>query len=420
MNSIFWISLSLCLLTYAGLAWGRWPRLKLDRAGISLVGATLLVVLGTVSYDEAARAVDTRTLVLLFGMMIIVAFLRASGFFDQVIHWTLERIDRPLPVLALTIALSGVLSAFLVNDVICIAFTPLILRIAARLKLNPIPYLLALATAANIGSSGTIIGNPQNMIIGSLSQIPYARFAARLMPPAMIGLVLDFLLIAFLYRGNWYDTHPLFVAEESQSFRLHRSPKHRRMMWTTLAVTMMAISLLFAGFPIALVALGGAAVLMLMLGRIRPEKIYAEVDWGLLVMFVGLFVIVHAFEINVLKFWNAASLSERLTQSPVVFLSTVSAALSNLVSNVPAVLLFKPILPLMPESIRENSWLVLAMSSTFAGNLTILGSVANLIVVESARRRGVEVSFREYCRVGIPITLITIAVGCAWLAWVRY
>ena len=178
----------------------------------------------------------------------------------------------------------------------------------------------------------------------------------------------------------------------------------------SVAVTLVTVGLFFAGQPIALVALVAAGVLLL--GRVRPEKVYGSVDWPLLVMFAGLFVVVHAFEVNVVQTWGLERW-HALLESPVVLVSGLSVLLSNLVSNVPAVLLFKPLMEVMPQ--KELAWLALAMSSTLAGNLTVLGSVANLIVVENARRAGTELSFLEYLKVGVPLTMLTTLVGVAWL-----
>src|SRR5271166_1139478 len=197
-----WLTCLLFLLTYAGLALGKIPGLHIDRAGIALVGATLVLATGLVSFQEAVspESIDYKTLVLLFGMMVVVGVLRLSGFFQGLTARALSHIHTPKGLLAATILLSGVLSAFLINDVVCVALTPLVLHLARRLKFDPVPHLIALATAANIGSAGTITGNPQNIYIGSHSGIAYIRFAARLLPVAALGLVLNYLVIAFIYR----------------------------------------------------------------------------------------------------------------------------------------------------------------------------------------------------------------------------
>lgn len=315
----------------------------------------------------------------------------------------------------MTICLSGVLSAFLVNDVVCVALTPLVLHLCQRLKRPPIPYLVGLATASNIGSVATITGNPQNIIIGSLSHISYLRFAARLAPVALIGLVLNFVVVALVYRKTLAGARA--EAEEGPT-PVHEPPRirvHRGLLIKSAVVTLVTVGAFFAGQPIALAALLASAVLRL--DRVRPEKVYKAIDWPLLIMFAGLFVVVHAFEVNVVQTWGLER-RRALLESPVVLVSGLSVVLSNLVSNVPAVLLFKPLMDVMPQ--QELAWLALATSSTLAGNLTVLGSIANLIVVENARRAGTELGFLEYLKVGVPLTLLTTLVGVAWLALVHY
>jgi Na+/H+ antiporter NhaD/arsenite permease-like protein len=398
-------------LTYLGLALGKAPGLRMDRAGIALVGAAAMLACGVLDLRDAAKAVDYQTIVLLFGMMIVVAYLKLSGFFALATERIASHCSGPRTLLAVVIGLSGVLSAFLVNDVVCVALTPLVLGLCRRLKRPAIPYLVGLATASNIGSVATITGNPQNIIIGSLSGIPYLRFAARLAPIAAVGLVLNFLIVAFVYRKALGQ-----IAVDPRGPAISPRPRvHRRLLAKSVAVTLATIGLFFAGQPIALVALAAAGLLMI--DRVRPEKIYGAVDWPLLIMFAGLFVVVHAFEVNVVRSWGLDRW-HALRDSPVVLVSGLSLVLSNLVSNVPAVLLFEPLMQVMPQP--EQAWLALAMSSTLAGNLTVLGSVANLIVVENARRAGTELGFFEYLKVGVPLTILTSLVGVAWLALTHY
>ena len=399
------------MLTYLALAFGRVPGLRIDRAGIALVGAAAMLACGVLSMHDAAKAVDYETIVLLFGMMVVVAYLRLAGFFRLSTEWIAERFSGPFSLLAVTIALSGVLSAFLVNDVVCVALTPLVLHLCQRLKRPPIPYLVGLATAANVGSVATITGNPQNIIIGSLSQISYLRFAARLAPVALIGLVINFAVVALVYRKTLHENHPALPQDDEPPL----AKVYRGLLAKSITVTLITVGLFFAGQPIALVALVAAGILML--DRVRPERVYRSIDWPLLVMFAGLFVVVHAFEVHVVQSWGLERW-HALLESPVVMVSGLSVVLSNLVSNVPAVLLFKPLMEVMPQS--ELAWMALSMSSTLAGNLTILGSVANLIVVENARRAGTELGFVEYLKVGVPLTVLTILVGVAWLALVHY
>ena len=393
-------------ITYLGLALGRVPGLRMDRAGIALVGAAAMLACGVVDFEAATRAVDFQTIVLLFSMMIVVAYLRMGGFFALATEGIAARFSGPYTLLAVTIGISGVLSAFLVNDVVCVALTPLVLQLCRHLKRPPIPYLVGLATASNIGSVATITGNPQNIIIGSLSQITYLRFSARLAPIAIIGLLINFAIVALVYRKALRGG----PAHDDLAAEVLRKSVHRPLLIKSVIVTLITIALFFAGQPIAIVALSAAAILLI--DRVRPEKVYRSIDWQLLVMFCGLFVVVHAFEVHVVRTWGIDRWHAVL-DSPVVMVSALSVALSNLVSNVPAVLLFKPLMTVMQD--KEQAWLALSMSSTLAGNLTVLGSVANLIVVENARRAGIELGFVEYLKVGIPLTIITTLFGVAWL-----
>ena len=395
-----------------------------------------MLVAGSLSFDEAtsAASIDYKTLALLLGMMIVIAYLRVAGCFEQAAGIVLRRVRTPKALLATVIGLAGVLSAFLINDIVCISMTPLVLHLARRLRIDPIPHLIALAMAANIGSTGTITGNPQNIFIGSHSGIPYARFAARLLPVAGIGLVLTFIVVSAVYRGRLTapaeeedavgnrlgeeDLASLSSDHVSSTATSRRSRRaHLWLQRKSLATTLVAIVMFFAGLPLELVALAAAAFLIL--SRVRPGRIYREIDWSLLLLFSGLFVVVHALQLRVVSTWNIGEWQWLLSR-PIDVLSGVSAVLSNLVSNVPAVLLMEPVVQAVPTENRETAWLALAMSSTLAGNLTVLGSIANLIVVESAGARRHAHFVWEYCKGGIPLTIVTLLAGIAWLEFVQY
>ena len=291
------------------------------------------------------------------------------------------------------------------NDTICLVFTPLVLDIVAERQLRPLPFLLALATASNIGSAATVTGNPQNILIGSVSGLGFTRFVAAIGPISLVGLLLDALLLLFVFRR---DLRPTTVAVPAgRSVRPHRA-----LLWKAVSVTTLVLAGFIAGYSTALVAAAGAAAL-LVTRRVRPRKIYAAIDWDLLMLFVGLFVIVGAgeragFDQRVFD-WLAP-----LGVTTLAGLTATAAVISNAISNVPAVMLFTRIVPRLPDPVA--SWLALAMSSTLAGNFTILGSIANLIVVEGARRRGLSVSFVDYATVGVPLTLVTLAFGVWWLS----
>jgi Na+/H+ antiporter NhaD/arsenite permease-like protein len=365
-----------------------------------------MVVSGAVPWTDAVAAVDAPTLVLLFGMMIVTAYLRLSGFFRLVMTWALRRARTPRALLAAVVIASGVLSAFFVNDVVCLVLAPVVLEATRQLVLPPVPYLVALVTAANVGSVATLTGNPQNMLVGSFSGISYRSFLVREAPIAIAGLVCVFVVVALVYRRQLPNV-PLEITPDA------RLAVHYPLMFKTINAVLVMLVAFLAGVPIAIVAIAGAAW-TLFTRRVNPEKVYREINWSLLVLFAGLFVVTAGLEHSgltavLLRWAEAANL-----QSPAV-LTVVTAVLSNLVSNVPAVLLFKPLLGSFDDPRR--AWLVLAMASTFAGNLTILGSVANLIVVEAARAARVEIGFVEYCKVGVPVTLVTLFLGWLTLAW---
>jgi Na+/H+ antiporter NhaD/arsenite permease-like protein len=393
------------LATYVVIALGRAPGLRLDRTGAALLGASLMVASGTLTLDQAYRAVDLDTLTLLLGMMIIVAHLRLAGFFQLAAAWVGRHAHRPALLLVGVVLISGLLSAFLVNDTVCLMLTPLVAETTLAMRRRPLPYLLALAMASNIGSTATITGNPQNIMIGSFSRIPYAEFAGALAPVAAVGLVVVTLLILLVH-------HREFLTRERLTQAAVRVRWNGWLLVKSLVITLTAVALFFAGQPPAKVAIAAGALLLLT-RRLKPERVYREIDWSLLLLFAGLFIVVRGME--------AASLSpeilaraQGLRLDQPAMLAAVAAILSNLVSNVPAVLVLKPFVQDLADPHR--AWLVLAMASTLAGNFTILGSVANLIVVERARRQHIEISFRSYFRIGAPLTLITIVIGVLMLS----
>ena len=388
--------------TYLGLALGRLPFFRVDRTGVAIIGGAVVVVSGLLPWDRAVAAVDAHTLVLLFGMMIVAAYLRLSGFFRLVTYAAVRRAHTPVGLLALIILAAGVLSALFVNDVVCLVMAPIVLDLVRRLHLPPVPYLIALATAANVGSVATLTGNPQNMLVDSFSGISYRAFLLREAPVAVVGLALVFAVIWLVYRRRLPPALPAEALDE-------RGAVHHALMIKTMAAVAVMLVAFLAGVPIALVAIGGAAYCLLT-RRVNPDKVYREIDWGLLVLFTGLFVVIGGLEASGLAGETLGWAGAAGLYRPSV-LTVVTAMLSNLVSNVPAVLLFKTVIPTFGEPTR--AWLLLAMASTLAGNLTILGSVANLIVVEQARGAGIQIGFLEYSKVGVPVTVVTLLVG--WL-----
>jgi Na+/H+ antiporter NhaD/arsenite permease-like protein len=391
--------------SYLVFAIGKFPGMKIDRPGAAIIGAVLMVAFRIVLPQDALHLIDFTTIVLLFAMMLIVGYLRLAGFFEWIVKLILARLN-PYHLLPAVIFTCGLLSAFFVNDIICLVMVPFVLSVTRKLGVKPLPYLLAVATSSNIGSVATITGNPQNMLIGSSSGIRYTSFLLHLGPVAVVGLMFDWLVLHLAFpRAGIADLSPPNLAEDSA------------VDLSSLLKPGIVVSFVLAGFiagvPPALVAALGAAV-MLMTRTRDPEQAYREVDWGVLVFFVGLFVIVGGAEKAGLANWLLDFSRTWNLQNPGIF-TVVVAAFSNLVSNVPAVMLLKSLVPGLANS--QMGWLVLAMASTLAGNLTITGSVANIIVVERAKPE-VHLGFRDYFRVGLPITLLTLGFGLLWLWWV--
>jgi Na+/H+ antiporter NhaD/arsenite permease-like protein len=309
-----------------------------------------------------------------------------------------------LILLGAVVAASGVFSAFLVNDAICLVLAPLVLELTLALGRQPLPYLLAVAMASNVGSTATITGNPQNIMIGSFSHIPYAKFALTLGPVALLGLIVTVALIA-LFHSAEFTNEPRLEAPPP------KVDANRALMIRALLATLILIVLFFAGVVPAKAAIiiGG---LLLLTRRVKSRRVYAEIDWSLLLMFAGLFIIVAGAE-RALLTPNLFAAIGGLHLDKIPVLSGTTAVLSNLVSNVPAVLLIKPFVA--PLKDHDTAWLVIAMASTLAGNFTVLGSIANLIVVQRAAASGVVITFWDYFRVGAPLTIITLAIGTLWL-----
>ena len=390
------------LASYLVFAVGKFPGMKIDRPGAAIVGAVLMVAFRIVAPGEAIRLIDFSTIVLLFSMMLIVAYLHLAGFFDWITELVVTRLH-PRHLLPTVIFTSGILSAFFVNDIICLVMVPFVLVATRRMALQPLPYLLAVATASNIGSVATITGNPQNMLIGSFSHIRYLDFLLHLGPVAAVGLLIDWYVIQRVCnvaeRDEQTGTREIPVA--------HVDTAQLKKPLIVIAIVLVGF---LAGVPPAIMAALGAAAMLITRTR-DPRLVYDEVDWGLLVFFVGLFLIVGGAE-NAGLMRELLEVTHRWNLQNIGVFTVITAALSNLVSNVPAVMLLKSLVAGFNNP--HTGWLILAMASTLAGNLTITGSVANLIVVERARPE-VKITFWQYCKVGLPVTILTVSFGGLWL-----
>ncbi len=395
------------VLVYLGMILGGLPFLQLDRTGVALLGAIALVASGDVTLEQARGALHAPTLILLFAFMVISAQLRLGGFYAWVTHWLATRALTPAALLAALIAVVAALAAVFSNDVVCLAVAPVLIDACRRRRLDPLPYLLALACAANIGSALTLIGNPQNMLIGESLRLSFGGYALEALLPVVLGLVVTWGVVVWRVRGRWHTPPADLAAVAPGAVALDRWQTAKGM---AVAAALLGVFLL-APWPRELAALAGAGVLLLS-RRLHSRATLGLVDWEVLVLFVGLFVVNDALQRTGLMGEAVQALAARglaLDHPGPLFVLTL--ALSNIVSNVPAVML------LLPLASHPLAGTLLALVSTFAGNLLIVGSIANIIVVEAARRRGVAIDWHAHARVGVPVTLATLAITAAYLGW---
>lgn len=372
----------------------------------------MLLLVGFIDIHEAYSFIDWDVITFLLGMMVMIVYLEYSGFFEHV-ALLLVRFSRSTEhLLILTIISSAMLSALFVNDTICLLFTPILLKSAKYFKVNPIPYLIAIATASNIGSALTITGNPQNMYIGIQSGIPFLKFAAVMLVPVALGLIINYLAIRLIFRKEINGTKitPVDITVP---------PLKKSLLYKTLFALLLTLSMFIGGTGYPLAALTGMS-LILLTGHVPPHNVFKNVNWTILLFFAGLFVVMGAFEkagymtklIAFVSYYFAD-----MDLKSLLGLSLITALLSNLVSNVPAVILMQPMVEHLGG--KESLWLLLAMASTFAGNLTLIGSVANLIVAEKAQEQDVSMDFISYFKVGLPVTLLTLLIGTLWLYFIN-
>jgi Na+/H+ antiporter NhaD/arsenite permease-like protein len=405
------LAVAIFAFTYLLISGRRLKVLPLNRPAAAVLGAVLMVVCGVMTPEQVYQAVDYDTIVLLLGMMLIAAYLSLAGFFNWAADWILRSAASPHKLLLYLVLTSGILSALLVNDTVCLMLTPLVVAVMVRGRLPLMPYLLALAMSANLGSVCTLVGNPQNMIIGHLSKIPFLQFSASLLPVAVVGMLIEYLVLSVGFRRVLMAariTRPEGVAPVMD----------RRLLGLCLGTLVVVFAGFVAGYNLAWTALAGGALLMV-LARRDTHEVLKLVDWHLLVFFAALFVVVEGL--------NRTGLPDHLYDSWRGFfghtataqawnLTWFSALGSNIFSNVPFVLVAGKWIPNFLD--QPLMWKTMALATTLAGNLTILGSVANIIVVESARGH-VEVGFWDYAKYGIPVTILSTLVGVVCLLWLR-
>ncbi len=404
-------ALIIFVFTYIGVAIGSIPGLAIDRTGIALLGAIAMVIFSVLSTHQAVMSIDIPTILLLYSLMIISAQLRLSGFYTRLALSITGFVQKPARFLMILMALCAVLSAVLANDIICLAFTPVICLSLLRAGIAPIPFLLGLAVSSNIGSAATIIGNPQNMLLGQMGNLRFDRFLFFCLLPSLLSLVASYFIIYFVYRGKFQRRETGEIKERRQSWPDYNRRQSNKGI---LAATLLFI-LFFTPLPREFTALALAGFLLCS-RSMHTRSILGLIDWHLVTLFCGLFVIIGGIEIAGLP----AALMNFLNRSGFVIhnlfnLTLLSTVLSNLVSNVPAAMLIIKFL----DAGQPVQWYVVALASTFAGNFITIGSIANLIVIEGAREYGINITFKEHARVGIPVAVVSILITLLWIVVIR-
>lgn len=404
-----WLPITIFLVTYFLIAIEGNRGSRLDRTTLAFCGGVAMVLAGVISLDDAYKTVDWNTLLFLLGMMILIAHFQVAGFFDWVALQAAAVARTRFQLLLLLVFTSGILSAFFVNDTICLVLPPIVLLVADRLQIPPLPYLLAIATSANIGSVMSVTGNPQNVLVAVSAHFSFLGFLAHLAPLAIAGLLVNVAILSIFFREEILN-HPLSATLAALPVKVDRVLLTKCSLTATLAVVLWAFGY---SFPMVAVSLGA---FILIIGGVKSQNIYQRVDWELLLFFASLFVVVHGFQQSgavdrfLARFHHAFAGS---FSSQLFAVSGVMLVLSNLVSNVPAVLLFRPLAASFPNS--HFIWLVVASASTLAGNATPLSSVANLIVLQQAAKR-VHISFWQFTRVGLTVTSLTALLEIGVLA----
>lgn len=414
--SIQLVALIIFIITYTGIIFTRLPWLNIDRPSAAFFGAVAMILFGVLSFDEAIYAIDFNTIGLLLGMMIIIASLQADGLFNYLTEKSIIMAKNQRRLLTYIVLFTGISSAFLVNDAVVLMFTPIVILICRASKLNPIPYLIAEILASNIGSVMTITGNPQNMLIGLNSKISYGAFMLYLLPISLVGLWMIIVFIRWYYKEEFSKAKTIAQPEDKLAYRFDS-------LRFSVPIFLGVILAFFFGkmlhMSISLIALTGASMVMIF-GHIKPRRIIDKVDWVLILFFASLFIVIKGIE-------KVGLLDYLLNHSPIegsmtgiLGVHVISLLGSQVVSNVPFTILMIPFFKIAGSSAL---WLALASASTIAGNATIIGAIANLIVIESARKYGIRINFWDFFKPALPLTIITLAWSMLvlgteiWMGW---
>lgn len=406
-----WIALIIFVITYLGIIFTRLPWVNIDRPSAAFFGAVSMILFGILSFEEAMMAIDFHTITLLLGMMIVIASLQADGLFNYLTEKSMKLIRNQRRLLSYVVWLTGIGSAFLVNDAVVLMFTPIVITICRASGLNPIPYLIAEILASNVGSVMTITGNPQNMLIGIHSNLSYGEFMMYLLPISIIGMFMIMFFIRWYYRSEFSEVKTISLPNEGFTYRLDSL---RFSVPIFLGVVLMFFLGKMLNLSISLISLTGAS-LIIIFGHIKPRRIIDKVDWVLILFFASLFIVVKGFEKAGWMNYFTNTIGNESEILGILKIHGLSLVGSQIVSNVPFTLLM---LPILKADAYTLWWLSLASASTLAGNATIIGAIANLIVIESARKYGIRIKFWEFAKPAFIITLFTLLLSiCVLYAW---
>lgn len=401
------VVLAIFALTYLGIAIGRVPGLKLDRTGIALLGAIAIMVFTGMPTTAAAGLISWPTILLLFAFFVLSAQLHLSGFFDKVANQISTQLDSPARFLLMLMLVTAGLSAFLNHDIVCFVFAPVVATAMLRRQLNPVPFLVALAVASNIGAAATFVGSPQNMMIAQIARLGFGPYLLWCLPPVLFALASSYAIIWMLSRH-----HLASIGKVPDAVTFTPQPFNRPHTIKGLAILVLVIAFFFTRLPKEIIALTAAGI-HLASRKYRTKDLLGLVDWPILILFMGLFVVTGAFQATgygarAVEWLAHAGMD--LKSLPV--LAVVTAALSNLISNAATVMLLVKLTNVTYPPVAY----VLALANCFGGSLIILGSVSNIIVVQQARESGINISFRDFARIGVPVTLVALGGLLVWIA----
>ncbi len=401
------VILAIFAVTYLGIAAGHVPGLKLNRVGIVLLGGIAMLIFGGVGTQEAVSYINWPTIFLLFGFFVVSAQLRLSGFYDLVARGISARLGHPARFLLVLMLVTAGLSAFLNHDIVCFVVTPIVAAALLRQRLNPVPFLIALAAASNIGAAATLIGNPQDMMIGQVAHLKFGPYMLWCFVPVLFAMTAGYGVIWGLSRKTLHCSQALPDNAVDQTYPFNRT--HTIKGLVILAVMM---GLFFSPLPMEVIALAAAGI-HLASTKFRTEDLLGLVDWPILVLFIGLFVVTGAFQSTGYgdRAVHALAHGGFHLNAPAT-LALTTAGMSNLINNSAAVMLLLKVINLA----RPDAGYILALANSFGGSLIIIGSVSNIIVVQQARAMGIHISFRDFARLGIPVTLAALAGLLVWIA----